>query len=48
MTEKELEQKIEELKSSNGGWTKESLKSLGVSWPPIKGWKKKLLEEDND
>ena len=35
--------KIESLKTPNGGWTKASLASLGVSWPPPKGWKERLI-----
>lgn len=34
---------IESLKTDQGGWTKKDLKKLGVSWPPKKGWKKRLL-----
>jgi broad specificity polyphosphatase/5'/3'-nucleotidase SurE len=33
---------VESLKTSNGGWTKESLALLGVPWPPPRGWKKRL------
>jgi hypothetical protein len=28
-----------------GGWTKETLKSWGVSWPPPKGWKSRLIRD---
>ena len=35
---------IERLKTKNGGWTKSTLKLLGVPWPPPKGWKNKLLQ----
>jgi hypothetical protein len=45
MTHDELLAKIEALKSPKGGWSKESLKSLGVSWPPKRGWKNKLLSQ---
>jgi hypothetical protein len=45
MTRTELEKHIESLKTVNGGWTKADLASLGVSWPPKSGWKKKLLEK---
>lgn len=27
-----------------GGWTRETLASWGVPWPPPKGWKKRLLD----
>jgi len=40
-----LEQ-IMEAQTLNGGWTKATLAKWGVSWPPPKGWKKRLLEED--
>lgn len=40
-----IEQKIESLKTENGGWTRASLESLGVSWPPPKGWKQALIKE---
>jgi len=45
MSHDELLAKIEALKSPKGGWSKESLKSLGVSWPPKRGWKNKLLSQ---
>lgn len=39
------EQVLETLKSQNGGYTKETLALLGVSWPPKRGWKKALLKK---
>ncbi len=36
---------IESLRTPNGGFTRATLESLGVSWPPPKGWKKKLESE---
>lgn len=42
----EIKSKIEALKTERGGWTKKALESLGVSWPPQKGWKKKLEESE--
>lgn len=45
MNYEEMLNKIESLKTVNGGWTRESLKSLGVEWPPRKGWKAELLEK---
>lgn len=41
-----MEEKIERLKTVSGGWTKEGLKSLGIIWPPPKGWKRKLLDAE--
>jgi hypothetical protein len=29
--------------SANGAWNKPQLAMLGVSWPPIKGWKANLI-----
>lgn len=34
---------IENSKSTKGGWTSKTLASWGVSWPPLKGWKKHLI-----
>jgi hypothetical protein len=39
-----MEAKIESLKTAKGGWTKASLASIGVDWPPPAGWKEKLLD----
>ena len=44
MTRDQMAEKIESLKTPAGGWTKASLASLGVSWPPTSGWKAKLLD----
>ncbi|MDH4993012.1 hypothetical protein QEZ48_19545 [Aquamicrobium lusatiense] len=35
---------IDAEKTPSGGWTKASLKKWGVSWPPVKGWRQKLIE----
>jgi len=32
--------------SRNGGWNKEQLEILGVSWPPIKGWKYRIIGQN--
>jgi hypothetical protein len=37
--------KLEALMTANGGYSKAALQSLGVSWPPQKGWKEKLIAE---
>jgi len=42
---KKLIAQIEALKSPEGGYTKEVLMSLGVPWPPPKGWKRKLIKQ---
>jgi len=31
------------LKSPRGGYTKASLKKIGVEWPLVKGWKHKVI-----
>jgi hypothetical protein len=35
---------IESMLTINGGYTKKSLNSLGVAWPPPKGWKEQLVK----
>lgn len=37
------EEEIEKARTSKGGWTRDQLAAWGVSWPPQKGWKKRLL-----
>lgn len=37
-----MKKQIEKLKTLKGGWTKADLASLGVPWPPPKGWRKRL------
>lgn len=39
----DMEATVESLKTAKGGWTRRSLESLGVPWPPPKGWKRKLI-----
>lgn len=34
---------IEMAKSARGGFSKRQLALLGVSWPPKRGWKKKII-----
>lgn len=41
--QKAQREKIDALKSPRGGWTREALATLGISWPPQKGWRKKLI-----
>jgi hypothetical protein len=48
VTREELEKKINELRSPNGGWLKKDLLELGVMWPPQKGWREKLLQGYDD
>jgi hypothetical protein len=35
---------VEANKTLNGGWTKEFLESIGVSWPPPQGWRGRFIE----
>lgn len=42
-TKEMAERYIDSFRSERGGWTKESLRHLGVSWPPKHGWRKKLI-----
>lgn len=35
---------IETNMSAAGGWKKEFLFSIGVSWPPTRGWRKKFIK----
>lgn len=37
-----IKEKIKRLQTAGGGWTKADLASLGVPWPPPKGWRKRL------
>ncbi len=37
---------IESIRTPAGGFTRKGLESIGVSWPPKKGWKRKLIQED--
>ena len=48
MNRKEMMDKIISLKTENGGWLKKDLESLGVSWPPQKGWMEDLLNGYDD
>lgn len=34
---------IEAGKSDAGGWTRQQIESLGISWPPREGWKTRLI-----
>ena len=36
---------IESGKSINGGWSREQLKLLGISWPPPIGWKESVISK---
>lgn len=34
---------LENIRTPAGGFTRQTLASLGVPWPPPKGWRKRLL-----
>jgi hypothetical protein len=42
MSYKLTDELLEVAKSSSGGYFKNQLEIIGVSWPPKKGWKKKV------
>ena len=42
-----IEQYLDSLKTPAGGYTRETLQMLGVSWPPQKGWRKQIITEYN-
>ena len=44
LTKSERAAIVEANKTSNGGWSKEFLESIGVSWPPPQGWKGKFIQ----
>ena len=48
MTEDEILLKIKNLRTPKGGLTKAGLASIGVPWPPPKGWKQRLLDKATD
>lgn len=41
------EEQIEAGRSPKGGWSRKQLAEWGVSWPPSKGWKRRLLGWDD-
>ena len=42
---KEAKLTVERAISDHGGYSKETLKKLGVPWPPKKGWKNALIRQ---
>jgi len=40
--------RLSELKTIRGGFTRATLRLLGVDWPPERGWKKQLLGSEVD
>ncbi len=39
-----MAERILALRTRRGGWTRADLDSLGVPWPPTKGWRQQLIE----
>lgn len=40
-----IEEYLESLKTPAGGYTRETLLTLGVTWPPKKGWKQEIIDK---
>ena len=38
----DIAETIEQGCSDNGGWNKPQLALIGVSWPPVQGWRLRL------
>ncbi len=34
---------IDRGRNGPGGWKREQLAIIGISWPPLKGWKKRAI-----
>ncbi len=37
---------LEAGRSDAGGWNRKQLETLGVEWPPLEGWRKRLIGSD--
>ena len=42
------EELIMTLSTKAGGWDRETLAALGVSWPPARGWKQGIIGKKID
>lgn len=40
-----VRREIDAKRTPRGGWSRNQLAQWGVSWPPPKGWKRRLEEE---
>jgi len=40
-----IEEYLNSLKSPAGGYSKATLDTLGVAWPPRKGWKQEIIDK---
>jgi hypothetical protein len=45
MTAAPSPEQVEAARTPAGGWTRAQLAEWGVSWPPPKGWRRRLLAE---
>ena len=43
-TKRQAVEYIESHRSAKGGFTKKAIESMGERWPPIKGWKKRIVK----
>lgn len=39
---------IEAAKTPRGGWTRQQIEAWGLTWPPRKGWKYRLVMGEPD
>lgn len=37
------EQVLKQAESINGAWSRKQLETIGIKWPPPKGWKKRII-----
>ena len=37
------EQWVRQYQSRGGGWTRDQLEAIGVSWPPREGWIRRIV-----
>lgn len=44
MTREEAEEYIDTFRTGRGGFSKESFNQMGVPYPPIKGWRRNLVQ----
>ena len=48
MNQIEIKELLNLGKSREGAWSKAQLEALGISWPPLKGWKLRLNNTTED
>lgn len=44
------QQQVDALRTPAGGWKRDSLASIGINWPPKRGWRKRYIagEDPNE